>query len=345
MPVWRNGDWEYDRYIGGKRFRRRLGIRDESYKELAIELSRRDFEKAWEQILNPVPTFAEAALLYMKHTGNRRYLKRIIAYFGKNTRIDQLDEPRILRAAAAIADRRSKETGKMWQPSTIKCQAIAPIKAVINFIKGTRRERRARRVRDIYLTPAEVEALIKMAQTPEKAGVHDKHHRLLKIIVFMVATGCGPGETFAVNVEDFNWSTNEVYIPAVEDGAGKTLFRARWVHLPDKAIALIGELPKSGRAFLSSRGNPIPLRDHGGGQIAKQFRKLCRAAGLPDAVVPYTLRHTWATFFSAQVGDHDRLLDQGGWGNSDTARDYRKKYPADLAEQLDAFGWDFRRET
>ncbi|MFX0542974.1 tyrosine-type recombinase/integrase [Roseovarius sp. S4756] len=234
---------------------------------------------------------------------------------------------------------RFKEAGIRWAPSTIQCQVTVPIYAVINFITGNRRERQEKNVRSRYLSPAQLEALIQVAMAPEAAHVYDNDHRLLKIIVFMGATGCGPGETSAVKVADFNWSTNEVWIPAIEDGASKTLSRARWVYLPDRAIELIGEIPKTGHAFLSSRGNPFKLRDHGGGQIAKQFRKLCKAAGLPKNVVCYTLRHTWATFHSAQVAHHDLLLDRGGSAKADTARDYRQAHPADLVEQLYACGW------
>ncbi len=144
----------------------------------------------------------------------------------------------------------------------------------------------------------------------------DPERRLLKIgiVFFMFATGCGPGEAMAVNVDDFNWRTNEVLVKAIENGAGKTRFRKRWVHLPDKAVALIGEIPSSGRAFLKPTGEAYKLRTNGGGQMARSFRKLCSAADLGPDVVCYTARHTWATYFSCQVGDHDLLLDRGRVG-------------------------------
>mgnify|MGYP000158965863 CR=1 FL=1 len=187
--------------------------------------------------------------------------------------------------------------------------------------------------------------MISVAVVPELAGVRDPDRRILKVIVFMVGTGCGPGETYAVRVEDFNPSTNEVLVRAVEPGAGKTPARGRWVHLPPKAVALLGELPTGGRAFLKPDGQPFTLREFSGGQLSKQFRKLCEAASLGPDVVQYTLRHTWATWFSAQVGDHDLLLDRGGWAKSDTARKYRKKAPADLADRLYDHGWDFRARS
>lgn len=343
-PKWKNNDYECDFYIRGKRIRKRLGIRDIKKFELAMKLAEMEFDKAWDKELNPRPTFAEAANLYMKHTGNRRFLKRVIIYFGANTLIDEIDRPLILRAGTEIAEQRFKETRNRWAPSTIHRQVTVPTFAVLNFINGNRRVPRQKNVRKIYLSPAELEALIQAAMNPEKSGITDNDYRMLKIIVFMAATGCAPGETFAIKVEDFNWTTNEVWISAIENGAGKTRARARWVFLPDRAIQLIGELPKSGHAFLSSRGDPIKLRDNGGGQIAAPFRKLCNAAGLPTNVVCYTLRHTWATYHSAQVGHHDLLLDRGGWAKADTARDYRKAYPADLADQLYAYGWDFGKD-
>ena len=343
-PQWKNGDYQIDFYVRGRRIRKRLGIRHIDKLQIATALAEMEFDKAWEKVMNPVPTFAEAAGLYMRHTGNRRYLKRIILYFGVDTRVNEIDYPRILRAGFDIADKRFTEAGIRWKPSTIHCQVTVPINAVLNFINGNRKERRMKNVRERYLSPAQLKALIKAAQSPERARVYDKDRRLLKIIVFMFATGCGPGETFAVNVEDFNWSTGEVRIPARLDGAGKTLARERWVHLPEWAIELIGDLPKQGRAFLSSRGKPFKLRKNAGGQIGKQFRKLCDAAGLPKDVVCYTLRHTWATYHSALVGNHDLLLDRGGWAKADTARDYRKAYPADLADQLYAYGWDYGQD-
>ncbi|WP_158263655.1 tyrosine-type recombinase/integrase [Aliiruegeria haliotis] len=79
--------------------------------------------------------------------------------------------------------------------------------------------------------------------------------------------------------------------------------------------------------------------------MAEAFNKIRRAAGLVNDVVPYTLRHTWATWFYAQTKDWGDLLDQGGWNRSDTANRYRKIAPADLGNRLLAHGWDYRRSA
>ncbi|TNC43554.1 hypothetical protein FHG66_20950, partial [Rubellimicrobium rubrum] len=106
------------------------------------------------------------------------------------------------------------------------------------------------------------------------------------------------------------------------------------------------ELPGGrSRAFRAPNGEEYVLHDRRGGQMAKAFNKIRDTAGLGDDVVPYTLRHTWATWFYAQTGDWKRLLDLGGWNKGDTARRYTKAAPEDLGNRLLAHGWDFRRKS
>lgn len=98
--------------------------------------------------------------------------------------------------------------------------------------------------------------------------------------------------------------------------------------------------------FLSTTGKEVVPDGARGSTVIRQFYKLCAAAGLSsqdddEQPVFYSLRHTWATWFSAQVGDHDRLIDAGGWVDGTMARRYRKRPPADLADRPYAHGWDF----
>jgi integrase len=79
--------------------------------------------------------------------------------------------------------------------------------------------------------------------------------------------------------------------------------------------------------------------------MAEAFGKVREAAGLGEDIVPYTLRHTWATWFYARTKDFGRLLDLGGWNKADTANRYRKAAPADLGNRLLEHGWDFRQDV
>lgn len=335
---WRNGDWVFDEYILGHRIRKRLGLRDRSMKALAEEAAQQLFVAKMQELLRPQsdPTFAEAAGLYMQATKQTRFMEPLILYFGPVTRLSEIDHLAIRRASAALLPGR-KET-------TIHRQIHTPITAVRNFINGNRRVPLHDGERSRWLTPEEAERMIQVASDPSRAGIDDRDRRLLKIIAFALGTGIRPGEAFAIDVSDFNWGTRECLIRADRKGAAKTRSSRRWVQLPQRACDLIGDLPDKGRAFLKPNGQPYTLREHGGGQMGWHFRKLCRAAGLGPDVVVYTQRHTWATWFSAQVGDHDQLLDRGGWAKSDTARRYRKSAPGDLAQSLLDHGWDFRAE-
>src|SRR6056297_485691 len=155
----------------------------------------------------------------------------------------------------------------------------------------------------------------------------------------MLGTGAGPGETMTIEAEGWNPSTREWWLPGT-----KSVFRARFVCLPERSVSLIGNIPESGPAFVAPNGQPYVMTENRGGQMAEAFRKVREAAGLGHDVVPYTLRHTWATWFYAQTKDWAALLDQGGWGRSDTANRYRKIAPRDLGRRLLGHAWDFRAD-
>ena len=185
------------------------------------------------------------------------------------------------------------------------------------------------------------------------------------MIAFLLGSGATPGEMFCVRAKDVNRQTGEVWIRGDEVGAGKTAYRARMLLLPEKAWDLIGELPSTGRVFLSTSGKEIVPDGQRGSTAIRQFHKLCEAAGLAknkentektkqktadsdkkdpkdEPLVFYSLRHTWATWFSAQIGDQDRLIDRGGWSDAEMARRYRKYPTADLGDRLRAHGWEFK---
>ena len=196
------------------------------------------------------------------------------------------------------------------------------------------------------MTPEQFERLIAVAQEPPE-NVRDPDLRLLKMIAFLIGSGATPGEMFCVRAEDVNRATGEVLIRGEDPGAGKTPYRARMVRPPARAWELIGALPREGRVFVTTTGKEVVPDGRRGSTAIRQFHKLCAAAGFAsdeesEPLVFYSLRHSWATWFSAQVGDQDLLLDRGGWASAHMARHYRKRAPADLGERLLAHGWDFR---
>ena len=340
-PYWveKAGDWAVDFVIDGTRFRRRLGLRTQEMKSRANEAAKQFYQESWDIAKAPlIPAAPEgtpfylAALRYMEQGKEKRFLSRIIEHFGEHTLIEDIDTMAIAAAAA--------ELYPYAKPETVKRQLKTPIVAVKNFAQGTGRAKNYDTRRTRWLTPEEVEKLLYFASRPHEAGLHDPHLRTLQKIAFMLGGGAGPGETFATQAENWNSNTSEWWL----DGT-KTVYRARFVLLPQRSIDLMGDLPESGPAFLTPDGQPYVERQNGGGQMAEAFGKIRDAAGLGRDVVPYTLRHTWATWFYAQTKDFRRLVDLGGWNKSDTANRYCKVAPKDLGNRLLRHGWDFREDV
>jgi len=337
MPTWsdRKNDWVIDFRVEGKRFRRNLGIRDKNLRSTAVEKARHIFKEAWRDAGNArlekdATTFQEAVALYVQHGGEERFLPKIVKHFGPHIRVDEISQLDIARAARAIYPDA--------KPETVRRQLRVPIKAVQNFAAGNRREKIPDTRRTRWLTPKEAERLLVAAANPEAIGLRDPNLETLRKIAFMLGSGAGPGETMAALGENWNPATREWWLEGT-----KTVFRARYVLLPTRAIELIGKIPDKGPAFPAPDGQPYTFRKNRGGQMAVAFNKVRDAAGLGTDVTPYVLRHSSHSWRYSQTKDWGDLLDQGGWNRSDTANRYRKITPDDLGHRLLEHGWDFRR--
>ncbi|SEK05289.1 Phage integrase family protein [Marinovum algicola] len=339
-PFWKDGSWCYDFRVEGDRYRRSTGVRDPEAITIAEEIAKGVYYAAWERAMAAFPSFEEAAELYLAEFGkNRSFVRRLIAYFGPLTRVNEIDAFTIKQCKVEL-----RKPG--WSDATARRQVTVPLKAVIHNACGLRPERVTDNKRTRIVTPEEFECLIAVAQDPPE-NVRDPERRLLKMLAFLIGSGATPGEMFCVRAEDIHRTSREIWIRGEEPGGGKTPYRARMVQLPVRAWELIGELPQEGRVFLSTTGREIVPDGVRGTTVIRQFHKLCAAAGLSKAgekerLVLYSLRHAWATWFSALVGDHDLLIDRGGWAGAAMARRYRKRPPTDLGERVLKHGWDFR---
>jgi integrase len=344
-PTWTEAEgWHVDFTVGGRRIRRRLGIRDRSSqaKALARRGAERIWAKAWEDHLSPPDPVAPghplhtAARRYVEAGGDARYLPKILAHAGPGLMIEDIDEAWFIAAAAAIYPD--------CAPDTIRRQLRVPVNAVVNHAtgRGRRKGTDVRRIR--WLTPEEAERLLAAASQLTLPRHPAPEVQTLRKIAFMLGSGTRPGECFAAEVKDWNATTRQWWIAGDMPGAAKTASSARWVRLPERASSLVQPMPEVGRAFLTPYGKPIVLRKHQGGQMQTSFNAARDAAGLGKDVTPYTLRHTWATWYYAQTQDFAGLMDLGGWEKADTAMRYRKIAPDDLADRLLAHGWDFRTD-
>lgn len=269
-------------------------------------------------------TFAQAALAYIEAGGERRFLARILEYFGPAQMVADLDNQALLRAAAALYPDAAS--------ATINRQVIGPVSAVIalaaeNGLATPRKFRRLKATghRTRWLDPGEMERLL------THAGPH-----LAPILAALIGTGARASEIIGANVANWHPDTGEIWLPETKNG------HPRMVQMPERARDLVAAgAATDGRMFRTPKGQPYVARENGGGQIQTAFNNARDAAGLGQDVTPHVLRHTWATWFYAQTRDFGKMLDLGGWRTTSTAERYRKIAPADLGTRLDRAGWDF----
>lgn len=280
-------------------------------------------------------TFIVAARDYIEAQHEDRFVCRIVQavmddpQIPSDVSIDDIDEVVIRRLQVTMYPNA--------QPQTVHRQLHTPTLAVINKARDRWQSIRVKvkdRPSERWLTPEEVERLLSAAGAEEVVGRWDPHRRTLQKIAVMLGSGAGPGEAFEVGAEDVMRQTQEVWIQK-----DKTDYRRRLVHVPDRAWKLMGKLPSEGPVFLRPDGKPYVIRKNGGGQMSAAFKTVREAAGLGPDVTPYTLRHTWATWFHAENQDTVMLRHRGGWANDRMIMRYAKLPPADLVQRMRGHGW------
>lgn len=312
--------WAYGT-VAGRRIRRSLktrdrGIAEEKRAQIETRLHR-------EQVYgrDAVALFEEAALDYMKVTGQQRFMVKLIEHFA-GVPVSTITPQVIQDAAAQLYPNATHATRRR--------QAITPINAILNHFHGRRPQAREEEARTAWLTPEDAERLIEKADT-----------RTRRMILFLLSSGVRTGEMLALDRHDIRPETGQAWIDAEKEGAGKT-GASRWASVERRGLeAALGGAPEVGRLFLTPKGKPYVIRDHGGGQIAGTFNKARDAAGLGKEITPHVLRHTWATWFYSATGAQLELERFGGWASAAMVRRYTKLAPGDLPSRLKAFGWDF----
>lgn len=246
-------------------------------------------------------TFAQAALSYLEHSGDTRFMKPILLHFS-SVKLSAIDQERLDRAAKALYPGRA--------PSTINRQLYTPVSAVMQhaarrgWCAVPRLDRPAlpeSRVR--WLTKAEAERLI-AACAPH----------LRPLVVFLLYTGARCGEALWITWKDVDLERNHVQFINTKNGA------SRGVPLHRNVALQLVQIPRDVEyVFTTHRGKPYSSPDadasedtSAGSRIKTAFRKAVKEAGLHD-LRPHDLRHTWATWHYQVNRDLGALQKLGGW--------------------------------
>jgi len=287
-------------------------IAKQQLKKLEVAIERGEYpEKPKQQ--RPA-TFLSAAVAYMKAGRSRRYVGKLISYFGE-TELSLIDQDAIDTAAAAIYPNVS--------PATRNVAVYTPVGAILHHagveIVVKRPKGHKGKAKTLFLLPPDAFAIIKAAN-----AIDEEMGRLLS---FLLYTGCRIGEALALNWERVDLDNRLAYIETSKNDDPRT------VKLTEELCELLAPHKKAaGKVF----------RFHQGGHRNSIFLNAkVTACGLPavkrpkrgerQAIPPYryswvtfhTFCHTWATWFRRfGGGDVQGLVATGRWRDERSARRY-----------------------
>jgi integrase len=266
-------------------------------------------------------TFAEAAVSYLEHDGDKRFLAPIIRHFGV-TPLARIDQMAIDGAARKICPERSA--------ATINRHIYTPISAVLHHAakRGLcsppiieRPKQPKGRIR--WITPWEADRLIASAA-----------HHMTPLITFLLYTGARCGEALWLDWRNIDLERGHVSFPKTKNG------EARGVPLHPRVVAALKALKhREGEIFRRPDGKPYErprsIEDHSAGtRIKTAFRAACGRAGIED-FSPHDCRHTWATWHYAANRDLIALMKLGGWKSERMVLRYAHVNVGELAHTIE----------
>ena len=248
------------------------------------------------------PTFASAALAYVKAGHSKRFLSPLAEHFA-TTPLTRLDQAAIDQAAAALYP----DAG----PATRNRQVYTPVSAILRHAGVAiviRRPKGAQGTpRTAWLDPPLAFALMAASD-----AVGPTFGALVK---FLTYTGARLGEALALRWADVDLDRKLVTIRQTKTEG------VRVAVLPDFVVDALTPLARGGRVF-------YPLTK--GSVLYAMLAKAEKASGvtIPDRLGFHILRHTWATLMRRYAGlDTAALVETGAW---------RSRKSASVYEHLDA---------
>lgn len=149
---------------------------------------------------------------------------------------------------------------------------------------------------------------------------------LCDVLLIIQDAGMRPEEVFRMRWENVLWSRNVIFIPY---GKGRKASR-RYVPLSERVrerLKARAAITKSEWVFPSQRSRSGHITN-----VSKQFAKARKDAGLPETLVLYCARHTFATDLLAQTGNLALVRDVLGHRDIKTTEKYLHPSSTQLAK-------------
>lgn len=295
-----------------------------------------------------IVTFYEAAIAYMEGGGSRRFLgtynkdtqkwSHLMGHF-KTTLLKDIGQDELDAAAELLYPRAS--------PQTRNRQCYTPFVAVWNFAAEPGRKWAEQRT---WSRPHIRKKGTALRFRPQRAGTHPvTYERAARFVVAMSPapamvmtalffTGMRPIELFALQAADVSVKDRWLVVQNSKTG------ERRGVPMHEFLVPLFSAIVASRKseAFLNYRGQPYPLTEESGGQIASAINFGREVTGIAD-VSPYTARHSVSTQLVLN-GIHPHIKDQIlGHAVTDMSRHYTNIPQTPLIEAINTLpvptGW------
>jgi integrase len=272
------------------------------------------------------PTFLSAAVAYMEAGRRRRYVARLIKYFGE-TLLTEINQTAIDKAAIAIHPNAG--------PGTRNACVYTPLSAILRHagikIELKRPKGGKGRIVTDWLTEDDASGIINAAE-----HFDSEYATLLK---FLLYTGVRLGAALNLQREDVRLSESAAW---VRHQKGQ----------PASDVRLRNDLRDALAGHLATHNHRRVFRFHQGGHLKHQLvRAKLGYLGPPCPVRPavgwrppphrlswvnhHTWRHTWATWMRKAGADVQGLVATGNWRDTRSAARYAHAVARDEWSRVD----------
>src|SRR6185312_3689841 len=290
----------------------RKSVADQQLKRLETAIERGEYPEK-PKVAN-APTFLSAAVAFMKAGRSRRYIAKLIEYFGE-TELEAIDQAAIDAAAAAILP--------AGAPAFRNRAVYTPVGAILHHagvnIVVKRPKGYKGKARTLFLLPPDAFAIIKAADAidPEMG----------RLLTFLLYTGCRIGEALAMKWERVDLDQRMAYIETSKNDDPRTV-KLR----PEICTLLEPHRKAAGRVFRFHQGGHRNFIFLNAKVTACGLSAVKRPARKQKMVIPpyayswvtfHTFCHTWATWMRRFGGaDVQGLVATGRWRDPRSAMRY-----------------------
>jgi integrase len=295
----------------GKRVDRTSGTPDKATARKVLKRIQEDIERGTFSD-KPGPTFAGAALAYLKAGGEDRFLQPLKDHFGA-TQLAEIDQAAIDNAAFAIYPNADNATRNR--------QVYTPVSAILKRAGvefSLHRPIGAQgKMRTNWLWPEQAYKIFDAA--------HEKDVEFAVLLMVLCYTGLRLEEGLCLLCDNVRLGESYAYVPDTKNRQPRAVF------LPPPAVAALANHPRG-----LDRSGQYVFRFHKSGALYTKLKAVFKKAGVPLGKREgfHLFRHTFGTWMARYGGlDAKGLKDTGTWKDMKSAARYSHAVVSEEAQK------------